>query len=810
MRAQVLLQDNTGRVAAFAITDGEGKFRIICPDTGPYLQIVQYIGYKSDSTTITCDITSSNAAPIILQTISTTLSEALLTAKKTLYEQRGDTLVYDTKGLETTHGRSAGDLLDQLPGLAYDEDEGLKFQGRSVSKVLVDGDDGLSSSSGTVLRSLKGMDIAEVKAYEGRDTSSAASNTELTVDLILTEKARARLRGDADLGANLNDYLLEASTYRIGSSKFLAYAFTSNAQSIPFSIASYASKSIPSPRQKNYISTPALFFNRGVAEVNNSAFELSGIAKKGAVSMKGFGALYLANDSVLSQRVTRSDDFSVRSDAAVANQVQDLRGHVVLKSPLGKHLRLTATAGVTSTTESNTSRFLTSSTAGAIGSSSTQAQQFAATRHTLVEQYTEIDYRRQARHRLSFIGALTYSEGTDSLRLVADEQLPGSASRAAARYLSHRQLGYGFDLINMLQAGPKWRYETSVRADAEPLRIQLNEQQVEHYKQYYAHLRQEITYSLGRHELTGQLGIAHVNTQLSPQRRSWQPIGKLAAVLRFANASKLNLSLERSITQIRSTNPQRDTLRLDVQRFITPYLQAPPTAATYNFDVSLQQQLPSGRGMRYLSGMMRYGSRYGEFTDFQADALYLQPIQFDKYTQVGAMASQFLRFNKFRLSTTLNSVFTSYGTADDFALAPLDNLLLQLLAKLDYKFSADFNISLSLKPDVVAINRSSWTSNETYTFEIRHSHERWRFDASPQVLIQTNNSHTQAIPNLSGQVRYAFNSSNSYWLGAQLGYGLRGSQSVERLLPVTTINAVTERQQQILPQYALVKVGFSW
>lgn len=53
----------------------------------------------------------------------------------------GDTLSYEVNSFAKDENRSIGDVLKRLPGTEVSESGGIKYQGKSISKFYIDGDD---------------------------------------------------------------------------------------------------------------------------------------------------------------------------------------------------------------------------------------------------------------------------------------------------------------------------------------------------------------------------------------------------------------------------------------------------------------------------------------------------------------------------------------------------------------------------------------------------------------------------------------------------------------------------------------------
>ena len=214
--------------------------------------------------------------------------------------------------------------------------------------------------------------------------------------------------------------------------------------------------------------------------------------------------------------------------------------------------------------------------------------------------------------------------------------------------------------------------------------------------------------------------------------------------------------------------------------------------------------------MRLVNGRLDIGENFSELSIFDRGALYLQPIRYERGLRALVFLFQSVKFNKVSVLSTINGVYTRFGEASGQADESVDNLLLQFIGNLTWRKSEKINISTYVKPSVVAVDRRTWISNGIYGLSLSSEVGKWRVNCTSEALVQSRNRNIQSIPNISGQVRYSLDENNAYWFGLQVGYALRRDNPIERQLPILNLNSFTERQQQILPQYALLKVGFSW
>ena len=132
----IALNKGTNTLESYGITNNEGRFRLSLKKNTTYLIKVSYIGLATidDSlTTKEADITKD----FIMK------SDNSLDAVELTYEMpvtiKGDTIVYNADSFKNGSEKKLGDVLKKLPGVEVDDEGEIKVEGKSVTKVMVEG-----------------------------------------------------------------------------------------------------------------------------------------------------------------------------------------------------------------------------------------------------------------------------------------------------------------------------------------------------------------------------------------------------------------------------------------------------------------------------------------------------------------------------------------------------------------------------------------------------------------------------------------------------------------------------------------------
>lgn len=127
---------------------------------------------------------------IIMQPKNVTLDEVTVFAFKDPIYYKGDTLVYVADSFKTKANATVEDLLKKLPGLKVDKDGKITSQGKSVDKVLVDGDEFFGTDPTMATRNLAANSIESVQVYEKKSDDAANASTGEETQKILNLKLK--------------------------------------------------------------------------------------------------------------------------------------------------------------------------------------------------------------------------------------------------------------------------------------------------------------------------------------------------------------------------------------------------------------------------------------------------------------------------------------------------------------------------------------------------------------------------------------------------------------------------------------------
>lgn len=171
---------------------------------------------------------------IILHSKPITLEETKIVAELQRMFQRGDTVFFNAGAVEMPTGSVLVDLVRRMPGLRYDEEKGLTYNGRTIEEIRLNGDRFFQHDMAVALKNMPSDKIKYLKVYEVvNDTVNANSDKHLVMDMqtdklytdIVFANAKAGVTQKPkqyDLGGDLHRHLKGNREYSLNVVRIIA------------------------------------------------------------------------------------------------------------------------------------------------------------------------------------------------------------------------------------------------------------------------------------------------------------------------------------------------------------------------------------------------------------------------------------------------------------------------------------------------------------------------------------------------------------------------------------------------------------
>jgi hypothetical protein len=190
-------------------TGAQGEFNLKNVKKGAYALQVSYIGYATKC--IDVDLSTQkkkavNIGYITMATDAVQLKEVEVTAHVAKIAVQGDSLVYNAAAYRVPEGSTLEALVKQLPGAKVDKDGTIKINGKTVSKILVDGKEFFLNDKEVAMKNIPTEMIDKLKTYDRKSDLSRVTGIddgeeETVLDLTVKKGMKNGWYGNVNLGA---------------------------------------------------------------------------------------------------------------------------------------------------------------------------------------------------------------------------------------------------------------------------------------------------------------------------------------------------------------------------------------------------------------------------------------------------------------------------------------------------------------------------------------------------------------------------------------------------------------------------------
>ena len=192
--AFVMLMDSTGRVLEYGGTDSDGIFVLTVSkaEAGSFIE-VSMMGYAPKK----LYSPFQDRYEVALREEALALETLVVKAEKV--RLRGDTIEYSVPTYVSQDDRSLGDILKKLPGMDVTKEGRVKYQGREIGRLYIEGRDLLGSRYNIATQNIDPQDLTAIDIYENHQPvkalEGAVESNIASINIRLKEGAKGRWTG---------------------------------------------------------------------------------------------------------------------------------------------------------------------------------------------------------------------------------------------------------------------------------------------------------------------------------------------------------------------------------------------------------------------------------------------------------------------------------------------------------------------------------------------------------------------------------------------------------------------------------------
>ena len=189
-----------------AVADERGRFSLPNIKNGHYVLEVSFVGSTTVNKPLQVKDANVRTGKIVLQESALTLKEAVVTGIRTPVKVMEDTIEFAAETYKTQPNAVVEDLLKRLPGVEVGTDGSITANGKSVSKILVDGkeffsDDPKVASKNLPVNMIDKLQVVDRKSDLARITGVDDGEEETVINLTVKKGMKNGWFGNAEAGA---------------------------------------------------------------------------------------------------------------------------------------------------------------------------------------------------------------------------------------------------------------------------------------------------------------------------------------------------------------------------------------------------------------------------------------------------------------------------------------------------------------------------------------------------------------------------------------------------------------------------------
>lgn len=221
----------------FTRAKADGTFSISPMRKGNFILLLTYPEYADyvspfvlDSVNHTFDFKQVN-----MKSKAKLLSEVIIKGQGAAIKIKGDTTEFNAASYTIQPNDKVEDLLKKLPGIQVDKDGKITAQGKTVPKVLVDGEEFFGDDPTLVTKNIRADMVDKVQLFEKASDQAAFTGVDdgqktQTINIKLKEDAKNGYFGKVDVGGGTDDFYTAQLLFNKfkGKEKFSFYGTASN------------------------------------------------------------------------------------------------------------------------------------------------------------------------------------------------------------------------------------------------------------------------------------------------------------------------------------------------------------------------------------------------------------------------------------------------------------------------------------------------------------------------------------------------------------------------------------------------------
>lgn len=220
---------SSGATESYGITNHQGRYQLDLPKGNTYILRASFLGYETKEQTVNVPADAENIdLDFILNPQENQLDDVEI-----VYEMpvtvKGDTIVYNADSFTNGDERKLGDVMKKLPGVEVNDEGEIQVEGKTVSKVMVEGKDFFDGDSKLATKNIPADAVDKVEVlrnYNEVDQMRGLGNDRdnVAINIKLKEGKKNFWFGEVTAGAGLADEYGEENGRYLAHPKLFYYS----------------------------------------------------------------------------------------------------------------------------------------------------------------------------------------------------------------------------------------------------------------------------------------------------------------------------------------------------------------------------------------------------------------------------------------------------------------------------------------------------------------------------------------------------------------------------------------------------------
>lgn len=242
-RANIQLLDKDSISINYSFSNDKGNYELFAPENGEYLLKITAFNFEKRFKKIL--VNNELKENFNLDYNNNYLDAVIIIAKEKVAKIRWDSISYNLKTIKDGTERNLGDLVKKLPGLEIDENGKVKFQGTTIEKILIDGNDFFGNKHQIATENIssdmiEGIDLL-LKHQTDTNLKDFSTDTKTVLNVKLKEKYRGETVGNFGLyGGYIDKYLGHTNLFKFSKKGNISFISDfNNIGESPMSVQDY-------------------------------------------------------------------------------------------------------------------------------------------------------------------------------------------------------------------------------------------------------------------------------------------------------------------------------------------------------------------------------------------------------------------------------------------------------------------------------------------------------------------------------------------------------------------------------------------